>query len=163
MGDARVGDHARLRSPHPSRVGRGEILPRSTSGGMDEQRLILIVEDDEATRRFLGDNLRADGYRVAAAAGAGEALRALELRGPDLLLLDLALESGGSGLELLDRVRSADGLATRIDPELPVIVLTGRTGEADRVRAFGRGADDYVPKPFLYDELLGRIRALLRR
>jgi DNA-binding response OmpR family regulator len=131
--------------------------------GVDERRLILIVEDDEATRRFLADNLRADGYRVAAAAGAGEALRALELRGPDLLLLDLALESGGSGLELLDRVRSADGLATRIDPELPVIVLTGRAGEADRVRSFARGADDHVSKPFLYAELLGRVRALLRR
>jgi CheY-like chemotaxis protein len=99
---------------------------------MDDQRLILVAEDDEATRRFLADNLRADGYRVAAAAGAGEALRALELRRPDLLLLDLSLESGGSGLELLDRVRSADGLATRVDPELPVIVLTGRAGEADR-------------------------------
>ena len=69
----------------------------------------------------------------------------------------------GSGLELLDRVRSADGLASRIDPDLPVIVLTGRSGESDRVRGFARGADDYVVKPFLYQELLGRIRAVLRR
>jgi DNA-binding response OmpR family regulator len=78
------------------------------------------------------------------------------------VVLDLLLEDG-NGLELLDRVRSADGLATRIDPYVPVIVLTGRTGDSDRVRAFGRGADDYVAKPFLYAELLGRIRALLRR
>jgi len=62
------------------------------------------------------------------------------------VILDLALEAG-SGLALLDRVRHADGLASRIDPDLPVIVLTGRVGEADRVRSFARGADDYVPKP----------------
>ena len=62
------------------------------------------------------------------------------------MLLDLVLESG-SGLELLDRVRASDGLASRIDPDLPVIVLTGRTGEADRVRSFARGADDHVCKP----------------
>ena len=130
---------------------------------MDEQRLILIVEDDEATRRFLADNLAADGFRVAAASGAGEGLRAIEVRRPALLLLDLMLESGSSGLELLDRVRTADGLGTRVDPDLPVIVLTGRTGEADRVRSFTRGADDHVCKPFIYAELLGRVRAVLRR
>jgi DNA-binding response OmpR family regulator len=129
---------------------------------VDEQPLILIVEDDEATRRFLADNLEADGFRVAAAAGAPEALRAVEVRRPALLLLDLSLESG-SGLGLLDRVRSADGLATRVDPDLPVIVLTGRVGEADRVRSFARGADDHVAKPFSYPELLGRVRAVLRR
>ncbi|HLM10040.1 MAG TPA: response regulator transcription factor [Thermoleophilaceae bacterium] len=130
---------------------------------MDEQRLILIVEDDEATRRFLAENLAADGFRVAAASGAGEGLRAIEVRRPALLLLDLMLESGSSGLELLDRVRTADGLGTRVDPDLPVIVLTGRTGEADRVRSFTRGADDHVCKPFIYAELLGRVRAVLRR
>jgi DNA-binding response OmpR family regulator len=68
------------------------------------------------------------------------------VRRPSLVLLDLALESG-SGLDLLDRVRHADGLASRIDPDLPVIVLTGRTGEADRVRSFAGGADDHVCKP----------------
>lgn len=129
---------------------------------MDEQRLILIVEDDEATAGFLAENLAADGFRTAVAAGAGEALRAIEVRRPGLLLLDLALEAG-SGLDVLDRVRAADGLASRIDPDLPVIVLTGRVGEADRVRSFARGADDHVCKPFLYAELLGRVRAVLRR
>ena len=78
------------------------------------------------------------------------------------MLLDLRLE-GGSGFDVLDRVRAADGLATRIDPDLPVIVLTGRAGEADRVRSFERGADDHVCKPFLYAELLARVRAVLRR
>ncbi|HYI38457.1 MAG TPA: response regulator transcription factor, partial [Thermoleophilaceae bacterium] len=71
--------------------------------------------------------------------------------------------SQGSGLELLDRVRSADGLASRIDPDLPIVVLTGRGGDADRVRGFDRGADDYLVKPFLYGELLARVRAVLRR
>lgn len=123
---------------------------------------MLVIEDDEATGAFLADNLTADGFRVATASGAGEGIRAIEVRKPDLVVLDLILEDG-NGLEVLDRVRSADGLASRIDPQLPVIVLSGRTGEADRVRGFARGADDYVPKPFSYSELLGRIRSLLRR
>jgi CheY-like chemotaxis protein len=73
-------------------------------------------------------------------------LRAIEVRQPALVVLDLRLE-GGSGLDVLDRVRSADGLASRLDPELPVIVLTGRSGDADRVRSFARGADDHLSKP----------------
>lgn len=123
---------------------------------------LLIVEDDEPTRAFLADNLTADGFAVACASGAAEGVRAIEVRHPSLVLLDLALEDG-SGLDLLDRVRSADGLASRIDPDLPVVVLTGRSGEADRVRGFSRGADDYVVKPYSYNELVGRIRAVLRR
>jgi DNA-binding response OmpR family regulator len=127
-----------------------------------DEHSLLVVEDDEATRAFLADNLRADGFAVAAAGGAAEGLRAIEVRHPSLVVLDLMLEDG-SGLDLLDRVRSSDGLASRIDPDLPVLVLTGRAGEADRVRGFARGADDYLVKPFLYTELLGRIRAVLRR
>ncbi len=129
---------------------------------MEAARSLLVVEDDEATSAFLADNLRADGYRVAIATAVGEALRALEVRQPDLMVLDLILEDG-DGLRVLDRIRSADGMASRIDPELPVLVLTGRSGEADRVRGFARGADDYLLKPFAYAELLGRIEALLRR
>jgi DNA-binding response OmpR family regulator len=128
-----------------------------------EPTRVLVVEDDDATRTFLVDNLNADGFRAAGASGAGEGLRAIEVRQPALVLLDLMLEDDGSGLELLDRVRSADGLASRIDPDVPVIVLTGRSGDSDRVRGFLRGADDFVVKPFLYQELLGRIRAVLRR
>jgi DNA-binding response OmpR family regulator len=123
---------------------------------------ILIVEDDESTAEFLADNLLADGFGVAVASGAGEGLRQIEVRHPALVLLDLGLEDG-NGLQLLDRVRSADGRASRIDPDLPVIVVTGRDSEADRVRSFLRGADDHVPKPLAYAELLGRIRAVLRR
>jgi DNA-binding response OmpR family regulator len=127
-----------------------------------ERKSVLVVEDDAATARFLSDNLRADGYGVAAATGAGEALRAIELRQPDLVLLDLGLE-GASGLEVLDRVRAADAASSRVDPDLPVIVLTGRAGEVDRVRGLARGADDYVCKPFSYPELVARVVAVLRR
>ena len=123
---------------------------------------LLIVEDDEATAAFLSDNLGADGFAVACATGAAEAIRAVEVRHPALILLDLTLEDG-DGLDVLDRVRAADGIASRIDPDVPVIVITGRGGEADRVRGFVRGADDYVVKPFSYGELLGRVRAVLRR
>jgi DNA-binding response OmpR family regulator len=132
---------------------------------MDEQRLILVVEDDEATRAFLLENLAADGFRVAGASSAGEGIRGIEVRRPSLVVLDLALE-GGSGLDLLDRVRHADGLASRIDPDLPVIVLSGRVAEADRVRSFARGADDHVCKPTCHlffravDAHLGPARSL---
>lgn len=130
---------------------------------MDRERQeLLVVEDDEPTASFLSDNLAADGFRVATASGAGEALRAIEVRKPDLVLLDLRLDAG-DGLDVLDGVRSADGLASRIDPDLPIVVLTGRTAEVDRIRGFARGADDYVVKPFSYAELLGRVRAVLRR
>jgi DNA-binding response OmpR family regulator len=123
---------------------------------------LLLIEDDDATRAFLAENLSADGFGVATAGAAGEGMRAIEVRKPDLVLLDLGLPDR-NGLTVLDRVRSADGLASRIDPGLPVIVLSGRVDEADRVRGFVRGADDYLPKPFSYSELLGRIRAVLRR
>jgi DNA-binding response OmpR family regulator len=121
-----------------------------------------VVEDDEATRAFLCDQLTADGYRVAGAGGVAEALRALEVRRPDVVLLDLSL-ADGHGLAVLDRVRAADGAASRIDPETPVVVLSGRSGEADRVRGLTRGADDYVCKPFSYAELLARLGCVLRR
>jgi DNA-binding response OmpR family regulator len=123
---------------------------------------VLVVEDDRVTRTFLIENLVADGFHAVGAGGAGEGLRAIEVRQPSLVVLDLGLEDGG-GLALLDRVRAADGLASRIDPDLPVIVLSGRAGDADRVRSFARGADDHVCKPFLYAELLARVRAVLRR
>jgi DNA-binding response OmpR family regulator len=106
--------------------------------GVNDDRLVLVVEDDQVTRSFLLDNLMADGFRAAGASGVGEGLRAIEVRQPALVVLDLGLEDG-NGLALLDRVRAADGLASRIDPDLPVIVLSGRAGDADRVRSFARG------------------------
>jgi DNA-binding response OmpR family regulator len=115
---------------------------------------ILLVEDDETTAAFLTDNLVADGFHVAVATGAAEGVRQIEVRHPALVLLDLTLDDG-NGLELLDRVRAADGMASRIDPELPILVISGRGSEADRVRSFERGADDHVVKPVAYSELLG--------
>ena len=125
-------------------------------------RSLLVVEDDQPTAAFLADNLAADGFRVSTAAGVAAAWRALEARPPDMVLLDIAL-ADGSGLELLDRLRAADSTGSQLDPALPVIVLSGRGSELDRVRGFDRGADDYLAKPFAYRELLARVRAVLRR
>jgi len=128
----------------------------------DAPATILVVEDDPSLRTFLADNLTADGHDVLVAETVRDALRELEYKRPDLAVVDLGLPDG-SGLELLARVREADGVASRLDPELPVLVLTGRAGELDRVRAFERGADDLVPKPFSYPELRLRLRAILAR
>jgi DNA-binding response OmpR family regulator len=123
---------------------------------------VLVVEDDEATRTFLADNLTADGYELLVAGGLRDALRALEQKFPDLAIVDLGLPDG-SGLELVERVRRSDGVASRIDPALPLLVVSGRAGELDRLRGFERGCDDYVSKPFSYPELRLRVQALLRR
>jgi len=123
---------------------------------------ILIVEDDPVLGTFLADNLAADGYEPVVAETVRDGLRELEFRRPELVVVDLGLPDA-SGLDLIGRVRAADGLATRVDPRVPVIVLSGRSGELDRVRGFERGADDFVAKPFSYGELRLRIAAVLRR
>ena len=129
---------------------------------MSEDSTILVVEDDDATREFLADNLEADSYGVVTASNGQQALNLLEVKDCDLLLLDVMLPDA-SGFELCRRLRTSDGIAQRIDPDLPVIMLSGRVSETDRVRGFARGADDYVPKPFHYHELAARISAVLRR
>jgi DNA-binding response OmpR family regulator len=130
---------------------------------MTEQRhTILIVEDDRHTRTFLADNLAADGFDPIAAEDGREAVRLMETRYPDLAIVDLTLPDR-DGLELLKQVREADGVASRIDPHLPLIVLSGRVGELHRLRGFEKGADDVLQKPFSYPELRARIAALLRR
>ncbi len=123
---------------------------------------VLLVEDDPLVRGFLADNLIADGFAVVGAESLGEALRRLELAPPDVAVVDVCLPDG-SGLELLARVRAAGTAGSRVDPALPMLVLSGRGEELDRVRGFDRGADDYVVKPFSYPELRRRIEALLRR
>jgi DNA-binding response OmpR family regulator len=123
---------------------------------------ILLLEDDPVLGTFLADNLAADGYEPVVAETLRDGLREVEFRRPDLAVVDLALPDG-SGLELIQRVRAADGVVSRIDPELPIVVLSGRAGDVDRVRGFERGADDFVPKPFVYAELRLRIAAVLRR
>jgi len=121
---------------------------------MDAKR-VLVVEDDAAIRRGLVDALRFAGYEVLQAAngqdGMKEALRATY----DLLLLDLILP-GQSGFEILKAVREAR-------PTLPVVILTARGDEDDRIKGLRLGADDYVVKPFSVRELLARVEAVLRR
>lgn len=128
----------------------------------DPPPTVLLVEDDPIVRTFLADNLTADGFAVLAADTLRDGLRVLEYSGPDLAVVDIALPDG-TGLDLVAAVRSADRVATRLDPGLPVIVLSGRCQELDRVRSFERGCDDFVSKPFSYGELRRRIEALLRR
>jgi DNA-binding response OmpR family regulator len=123
---------------------------------------ILVVEDHRATRAFLTDNLAADGYEPLEAETAGDAQRLMATQCLDLAIVDLGLPDR-DGLELLRDVRRADRVAGRIDPDLPVLVLSGRAGELDRLRGFDCGCDDYLCKPFSYPELRARIAAMLRR
>ena len=128
----------------------------------DPPPTVLLVEDDPVVRTFLADNLTADGFTVLLADTLRDGMRVLEYAGPDLAIVDVALPDG-SGLDLVAAVRAADRLATRLDPALPLIILSGRCAELDRVRGFERGCDDFVAKPFSYGELRRRIEALLRR
>lgn len=123
---------------------------------------ILIVEDHSATRRFLADNLAADGYEPIEAATAAEGLRLIAAGPPELAIIDLGLPDR-DGLELLSQVRSSARRGGSLDSQLPVLILSGRAGELDRIRGFERGTDDYLVKPFSYGELRGRLDALLRR
>src|SRR5688572_12708544 len=123
---------------------------------------ILLVEDDPVVRTFLADNLTADGYELLVTDSIEAAVGLLEFACPDVAVVDVRLPDG-SGLDLIRRVREADGIVSRLDPALPFIVLSGCAGELDRVRGFERGADDYVTKPFAYGELRLRIAAVLRR
>jgi DNA-binding response OmpR family regulator len=127
-----------------------------------ESPTLLVVEDDPVLATFLADNLTADGFELVLAASLRDGLRELEYRRPDLAIVDLGLPDG-SGLELLAAVREADGVVSRLDREMPLLVLSARDSELDRVRGFERGADDFVTKPFSYSELRLRITAMLRR
>lgn len=122
---------------------------------MTERRAsILLVEDDEATRQTVGANLQSHGYGLRAAASGEEALVLWELRRPDLVLLDLGLP-GIDGLEVLRRIRR--------DATTPIVILSARGEERDKVQALDAGADDYLAKPFGMPELHARVRAALRR
>jgi two-component system, OmpR family, response regulator RpaB len=116
---------------------------------------IVVVEDEPAIRRGVVDALRASGYTVAEAADGVRGLEEAVRPGVDLVLLDLLLPRR-DGLEVLAEVR-------KVRPTLPVIILTARGSEDDRVRGLKRGADDYVVKPFSARELLARVEAVLRR
>src|SRR3954451_3792086 len=129
---------------------------------MTDPPRVLLVEDDAALSAFLADNLRADGFVPVVAATLDDGLRAVAFEQPDLVLVDLGLPDG-SGLDLIAEVRGADGVGSRLDPATPLVILSARAEELERLRGFERGADDYVVKPFSYAELRARIEALLRR
>lgn len=118
---------------------------------------ILIVEDETAIRELVAFVCEADGMTAVKAADLSEARSALASGRPDLMLLDVMLPDG-SGFDLLRAVKQSSDLR-----DLPVIMLTARGDEADRVAGLDGGADDYVVKPFLPRELTARIRAVLRR
>lgn len=118
---------------------------------------ILVVEDESAIAELIAINLRHAGYEVTVAASADQAQAAVDALLPDLVLLDWMLP-GQSGLALAKQWRG--GLRTR---DLPLIMLTARAEEADKVSGLDAGADDYLTKPFSTSELLARIRAVLRR
>jgi two-component system KDP operon response regulator KdpE len=115
---------------------------------------VLIVDDESQIRRALRTNLTVRGYDVVEAAAGDQALTLIAERNPDVVLLDLGLP-GLEGIDVLGRLRAWS--------DVPVIVLTVRDREADKVAALDAGADDYVTKPFGMDELLARLRAQLRR
>ena len=119
------------------------------------QRSVCVVEDDPAIRRGLVDSLRFAGFRVLECADGLEARRMLPGADVDLVLLDVMLP-GVNGFELLPELR-------RDRPGLPIIMVTARGAEEDRVRGLRIGADDYVVKPFSSTELLARVEAVLRR
>ncbi|QUD86579.1 phosphate regulon transcriptional regulator PhoB [Phenylobacterium montanum] len=118
---------------------------------------ILVVEDEDALSALLQYNLDKEGYRVAVAADGEEALVVIDEQMPDLVVLDWMLPKV-SGVEVCRRLRARP--ETR---NLPIIMLTARGEESDRIRGLDTGADDYVVKPFSMSELAARIRAVLRR
>jgi two-component system response regulator MprA len=116
---------------------------------------VLIVDDDAGVRRMLARSLEAEGYAVALASDGGGALVEMERSAPDLILLDVSMP-GLDGLGVARRVRGKGDA-------VPILLLTARDAVADRVAGLDAGADDYLVKPFASDELLARVRALLRR
>lgn len=116
---------------------------------------VLVVEDDPGILRTVADNLRFEQYEVVTASDGETAYALQQSEQPDLIVLDLMLPRM-SGLELCRKLRTED-------VQVPVLILTARSEEADRVRGLDLGGDDYVTKPFSVAELMARVRALLRR
>ena len=118
---------------------------------------LLLVEDDASVRQIVMLQLSLVGYDVRAAEDAGQARRMMEEKKPDLAILDIMLP-GEDGITILRRLRAAPDTA-----KIPVILLTAKNTEYDKVVGLDTGADDYIPKPFGMMELIARIRAVLRR
>src|SRR5439155_7756459 len=116
--------------------------------------VILVVDDDPAIRDSLSKELRAAGYTTMSASDGSEGAAVFQSHGPDLVLADLAMPRS-DGFELISAIRASS--------RVPIVVLSVRGGDADKVRALDLGADDFVTKPFSLTELLARVRAQLRR
>jgi DNA-binding response OmpR family regulator len=123
---------------------------------------VVVCEDDPVTLELLCDHLAADSFDVLPAPSASDALRLCRYNQPDMMLLDLMLPDA-AGLDVLREIREADGIDARFNSALPVIVISGRSADTDRVRGLDAGADDYIVKPFSIPELRARIEAVLRR
>ena len=119
--------------------------------------IVLVVEDEPAQREVLVYNLEAEGYGVSRAEDGDEALVLVQESQPDLIILDWMLP-GVSGIEVCRRLKASTGTRS-----IPVIMLTARGEESDRVRGLETGADDYVVKPYSINELMARVRTQLRR
>ena len=122
---------------------------------MSEKRLVLVIEDEHAISNFICRALSANDYKPLAAASGKEGLSLFFSHGPDLVLLDLGLPDM-DGLDVLSQLRD-------LPREIPVIIISARDRESEKVKALDMGADDYVVKPFGVSELLARIRSTLRR
>ena len=116
--------------------------------------LILVVEDDAPIRNLITTTLKTQDYKYIAAATASEALQQATIHAPDVMLLDLGLPDL-DGIEVIRRIRSWSAI--------PIIVISARSEDSDKIEALDSGADDYIPKPFGMMELVSRVRALLRR
>src|ERR671925_1699505 len=123
---------------------------------MDRADHVLVVDDDAEIRRLLGEYLQRNGFRVTLATDGKEMRRALDAGRPDIVVLDLMLP-GESGLTLCRDLRAG------ANANLPVIMLTARAEEVDRIVGLEMGADDYLAKPFSPRELLARVKSILRR
>ena len=123
----------------------------------DLQPSVLVVEDEQAQREVLAYNLESEGFRVIKAADGNEALLLIEEEQPDLILLDWMLP-GTSGIEICRQIKSRPAFRMT-----PVIMLSARSEEVDKVRGLEIGADDYISKPYSIIELLARVKAHLRR
>ena len=116
--------------------------------------LILVVEDDPPVRNLITTTLKTNDYRYLVAANGGTAVLEASSHNPEIVLLDLGLPDT-SGVEVIKRIRSWSNM--------PIIVISARTEDKDKIEALDAGADDYLTKPFSVDELLARLRAITRR
>jgi phosphate regulon transcriptional regulator PhoB len=129
---------------------------------MTRQQTILVVDDERTIREVVRRYLEIDGFSVIEAENGTRALDLLYENKPDLIVLDVMLP-GIDGFDITRQLRKSDDLALTLGGEIPIILLTARTEELDRIKGFEIGADDYVVKPFSPRELVARVKAVLRR